>query len=223
MVLMKKDVKHELSSFWLSLQPVLIFAICLWVIKLFEFLSGVPLGMLGNHPRTVEGLKGIILSPFLHADFRHLMSNTIPLLVLGTATFYFYKNLAYVVVGIIWLGGGVLVWMMARGNYHIGASGLIYGLASFLFFSGIRKRYSPMLGVSMLVILFYGGMIWGLLPIDSSMSWEYHLFSALMGFISAIIFQHQGPQAPVIILSEGPEHNDWEINKDLPPPFKWEE
>ncbi len=224
---MKSEATIEFNKAWQAFWPVLLFTAILWGVKLAEYLTGYPLGMLGNHPRTIEGLRGIFLSPFLHGDLGHLASNSIPLLALGTLLLYFYRNVAYVITAIVWLGGGILVWLFGRESYHIGASGLIYGFAAFLFFSGIIKKNTPILGISLLVTVFYGSMVWGVLPLDTKLSWEYHLASALMGLICAWIFRHSGPQPTYKPLDEKhPDHTDeqWDLEKmNMPPPFKWGE
>ena len=136
----------------------------------------------------------ILLSPLIHSDFNHLISNSIPLLVLGTGIIYFYRELAYRVIGFVWLLSGICVWLGARDSYHIGASGLIYGLASFLFLSGIIRKDVRLASISLLIVFLYGGLVWGVLPIFPHISWEYHLYGGLSGFISAIIYRNKGPE-----------------------------
>ena len=177
----------------------------LWVIEGLVELTGIQPYWLGIYPRTLAGLPGIIFSPFIHAGTDHLLSNTLPLLVVGSGTIYFYRAIAYRVVGLIWLFSGFWIWLAARQSYHIGASGLIYGLVCFLFFSGIIRKDTRLMAVSLLVTFLYGSMVWGILPIDQSVSWEAHLFGSIAGIICAFYFRQWGPQRPKV---------QWEIEEE---------
>ena len=112
----------------------------LWVVHLFQFLTGMDLGFLGIFPREVWGLKGIIAAPLVHADWHHLFSNTIPLLILTTTIFLFYNRVALRSFLMIYFLTGITVWIFARDVFHIGASGVVYGLVSFIFWNGIFWR-----------------------------------------------------------------------------------
>lgn len=151
----------------------------------------------GILPRHVEGLVGILTMPFIHQDFNHLFSNSIPLIILGASLIYFYREASLKVFLLVYLLDGIWLWMGGRESYHIGASGIVYGLASFLFFSGIFRRYIRLMAISMLVVFLYGGMVWGLFPIFIGVSWEAHLFGALAGLLCAWVYRHEGPQRPV--------------------------
>lgn len=120
----------------------LLFDLFLWMIRLLSA-NHPSMVKWGIHPRYLDGLTGIITAPFIHADNDHLLSNTLPVLVVGTALVHFYRSICLRVVGMIWLFSGCWVWLMARDSYHIGASGLVYGGVVFLFFSGIFRRYAP--------------------------------------------------------------------------------
>lgn len=170
------------------------FVFSLWIIKIIDVSERLNLFYYGVFPREIKGLLGILLSPLIHSDFNHLISNSIPLLVLGTGIIYFYRGLAYRVIGFVWLLSGICVWLGARDSYHIGASGLIYGLASFLFLSGIIRKDVRLASISLLIVFLYGGLVWGVLPIFPHISWEYHLYGGLSGFISAIIYRNKGPE-----------------------------
>ena len=182
----------------------------MWGVKLIEVIFETSFAEYGLKPRTVEGLLGIILYPFIHADFLHLISNTIPLLILGTALFYFYKVLAYRVFFLIFILSGVWVWLAGRPYYHIGASGLVYGLAFFLFLSGIFRKDRSLMAFSLLVAFLYGSIIWGVLPMETGMSWEGHLFGALSGIICAIAFKNEGPQR---------RKYEWELEEESDDPL----
>ena len=185
-----KIFKHSI------LLPAL-FVLILWLIALTEYTLGLSFHWLGTFPRTLHGLPGILLTPFLHADFKHLIANSIPLLVLGTGTIYFYRALSYKVFILIWIASGICLWIGGRPSYHIGASGVVYGLASFLFFSGIFRRDTRLAAISLVVVFLYGGMIWGVFPIWQTISWEGHLFGGISGFACAVAYRHQGPQRKI--------------------------
>ena len=197
----------ENASFIKSFLPPFLFIVLLWIIKWFEIISGYDLYWLGILPREINGLCGIITAPLIHGDLKHLFSNTSPVLVLGTGIFYFYRKAAYGIISFITIFSGLLIWAMARGGtYHIGASGLIYGFAFFLFFSGLIKRNKAFMAVSLLIILFYGGMLWGILPGEEGISWESHLFGGIAGSLAAYLFRKYGPKPP--------EKHHWETEED---------
>ena len=126
---------------------------------------------------------------------------------MGLGIFYFYPKVAYKVFTIIYFGSGVLVWFFGREVYHIGASGIIYGFVSFLFFSGIFRKDNRSIALALVVIFLYGGLIWGVLPVEKGVSWESHLFGAIVGLISAFIFREVDP----------PKRYDWEDEKSDTP------
>jgi len=175
-----------------------IFIVVLWLVKVVEVLFGISFSGFGIYPLTIEGLPGILLSPFIHADFGHLFNNSIPLLFLSTALFYFYSDIAIRIFSWTYFLTGFLVWIAGRQAYHIGASGLVYGLASFLFFSGIIKRYFRLVALSLLIVFLYGSMIWGLFPgIYVNISWESHMLGFISGILLAVWYRSEGPQEPV--------------------------
>jgi membrane associated rhomboid family serine protease len=148
----------------------------------------------GVFPRKLTGLIGIATSPLIHGDFSHLFNNSIPLLILGSALFFFYKEIALKVTLWIYLMVGVWTWVYAREAYHIGASGLLYGLFSFLLVSGFIRRHTQLISLSFVVIFLYGSLVWGILPIDVKISFEGHLWGFVAGIILAIYYRKQGPQ-----------------------------
>lgn len=151
----------------------------------------------GVVPRNIERLSGILTMPFIHSDFKHLFSNSIPIIILGAALIYFYRESALKVFLLIYILHGLWLWLGGRPSYHIGASGIVYGLASFLFFSGIFRRYMRLMAISLLVVFLYGGMVWGIFPLFIGMSWEAHLAGTIAGVICAWIYRKEGPQRPV--------------------------
>lgn len=177
----------------------------LWLIKGFEFISGLSLVPFGIYPLKTEALPGVLLAPLIHADLGHLFNNTFSLLVLTTTLFYFYRPIAFKVFILVWLVTGLCVWLGGRKAYHIGASGVVYGIASFLFFSGILRKNIKLLAISLMVIFMYGGLIWGIFPIFPEMSWESHLFGGVTGLIFAFIYSDEGPQKEPAPIEDDPD------------------
>lgn len=207
--------QEEFKKFKYSLVLPVFFVLLLWLIKTVDFIGRFEFFKLGVYPRNINGLYGIIFSPLIHADFNHLLSNTLPLLILGTGIIYFYRALAYKVIGFVWLISGICVWIGARESYHIGASGLIYGLAAFLFLSGLIRRDFRLAAISLLVVFLYGGLVWGVFPIFPQISWEYHLCGGLSGFLAAIIFRKQGPKPIEWSWEQEDDGNEEEYKEDL--------
>jgi membrane associated rhomboid family serine protease len=183
----------ERNKFIISVIVPVSFILILWIIKLAEVITGISLANFGLYPHKISGLVGIIAAPLLHASFSHLISNSIPVLLLSGGIIYFYPQSAFKVFALNYLVPGIFVWFFGRPAYHIGASGLIYGFVSFLFFSGIIRRDNRSIALALLVTFLYGGIIWGVLPIDAEISWEYHLFGALTGIYCAILFRKLDP------------------------------
>ena len=180
-----------------SMSVPLSFVLIMWTVKIIEVLFHLDLSCLGLMPLKVEGLTGIFFFHFLHGSWKHLLTNTVPLLVLGACLYYFYRPLATRVWLLLMLSTGLLTWCGARGGIHIGASALIYGLAFFLMLSGFIRRNRSLIVVSLIVVFLYGSLVWGLYPkysIANNISWEGHLSGFVMGVALAIIYRHDGPQ-----------------------------
>ncbi|MGK7396957.1 MAG: rhomboid family intramembrane serine protease [Candidatus Cyclobacteriaceae bacterium M3_2C_046] len=158
----------------------------MWMVFLFETLFSLELGIFGIIPRTTIGLVGIVSSPLLHGNMVHLVSNTVPLLFLGTTLFFFYDRIALRVFLTCYFLTGILVWIFARPSVHIGASGLIYGIASFLIFFGIFRKDIKSLLISIVITFLYGGLIYGVLPNQPGVSWESHLMGGIVGAVTAM-------------------------------------
>ena len=170
----------------------------MWLVKIVEILFEIDFSDLGIYPRSLKGLPGIIVSPLIHNDFTHLLNNSLPLLLLSIALFYFYSEIAIKISSITYILTGLLVWLWGREAWHIGASGLVYGLASFLFFSGLIRRYFRLIALSLLVVFLYGEMVWGLFPgIYKNISWESHMLGFFSGILLAVWYRKEGPQKPV--------------------------
>ena len=171
----------------------LLFALTLWVIKLAEIILGLDFVHYGVFPLRVSGLRGILTAPLIHASLSHLFSNTAPLVILGTALFYGYPRSAKIVVPVLYLGSGLGVWLFARHAYHIGASGLTFGVMFFIFTIGVLRWDTRAIILAMVVFFLYGSMIWGIFPGKPGISYESHFFGAAIGIILAILLKHHDP------------------------------
>ena len=181
----------------------------MWLVEITELLLDKDLAGFGIYPRTLKGLAGVIFSPLIHSDFSHLFNNSLPLFFLATALFYFYSEVALKVFFWTWFLTGMLVWFAGRDAWHIGASGLVYGLASFLFFSGIISRHFRLIALSLLIVFLYGSMVWGIFPgVYKNVSWESHMLGFISGVLLAIWFRKEGPQQPVYEWMERDEGED---------------
>jgi len=184
----------EKKKFYHSLIFPSFFIFLIWFIKLTEIGLDTSFVKFGVFPQKMAGLAGILTSPLIHADFKHLADNTVPVFLLSFAIFYFYREIAYKIFFIIYFVSGLLVWFAGREAYHIGASGLVYGFASFLFFSGVLRKNMNLLAISLLVIFLYGSLVWGILPYDYKVSWESHLMGGLTGIVLSVYYRKQGPE-----------------------------
>jgi len=182
------------------------FVLLIWIVFWVEVRFGYRLNNLGVFPRTFSGLRGVIFSPFIHGSLEHLYHNSTPLLVLSTALFYFYRAIAWKVILYGILISGLFTWGIGSTGYHIGASGLIYVLMSFMLFKGIFSKHYRLTALSFIVIFLYGSMLWYVFPIKENMSWEGHLSGLLVGFVFALIFKTAIAKPPIYIWEA--EHYD---------------
>jgi membrane associated rhomboid family serine protease len=174
------------ANFRLAAKIALGFVALIWLIDVLNWALDLDLRGFGVRPRRFAGLPGILLAPLLHSGPLHLAANSLPLLVLGTGMLYLYPNSALKVLPAIYLGPGVAVWLFADGGIHIGSSGLVYGLASYVFVAGVIRRDRRAIAASLLVAFLYGSMVWGVLPIQPGVSWESHMAGALIGLALAV-------------------------------------
>jgi membrane associated rhomboid family serine protease len=207
----KKNIPSE-PKFLKAAFPLITFIGIIWIVKIAEIIFQLNFVSLGIYPRHLWGAIGIITSPLIHGDFNHLISNSLPLLIMGVSLFYFYPKSAPKVFPLLYILTGLFVWSFARESFHIGASGIVYGLASFFFFSGVFKRDKRAISLALIVTFLYGGLVWGILPVKEGMSWESHLFGAVWGIILAIIFRKSDPY----------KRYDWEDEDNDTPPDKLE-
>lgn len=168
----------------------------LGLIELGEVIFELDFVQFGVFPRKLSGALGILTYPFIHSDWKHLFNNSTALLVLGTMLYYFYRPVASKTLLWVYLISGVWLWIGGRPNFHIGASGIVYALFGFLFFSGLLRKHLKLMALSMLVVFMYGSLVWGIFPIDHKISYEGHLFGLVAGIAVAIAYRKQGPQKP---------------------------
>ena len=189
-----------------SLKFSAIVLIIIWSVKIFEIVFDYDFAEYGVLPRKFNGLIGILFSPLIHSDVNHLLSNSLPVIILCILIFNFYSQIAKKVLIYLYFISGLWLWCIGRESFHIGASGLIYAMASFLFFSGILRKNSQLSAVALLVIFIYGGLFWGLFPIHKNVSWEGHLTGFIAGILVSFIFRKDGPKR---------KKYNWEIEEDL--------
>ncbi len=191
-----------------SLRVAAWFVGVIWVIHLFQVILGFDLGFLGTYPRQVWGLKGILTSPLVHADFPHLISNSVPLFILTATIFFFYKKVAGRAYLMIYILTGLMVWVFARNVFHIGASGVVYGLVAFIFWLGIFRRSLQSIILALIITLLYSGYFAGILPNQEGISWESHLLGGLVGIFVAYYFREE------VEADEKTELASWELESE---------
>lgn len=174
------------ANFRLAFRIALGFVALIWLIDILNWALALELQRFGVRPRQFAGLPGILLAPLLHGGPVHLIANSLPLLVLGTGMLYLYPNSALKVLPAVYLGPGIAVWLLADGSVHVGSSGLVYGLVSYIFVAGLIRLDRRAIAASLLVCFLYGSLVWGVLPIRPGVSWETHLAAALIGLALAI-------------------------------------
>ena len=189
-------MEAEKNNFWTN--TLLVFALIsvLWLVQLVQYYGLIDLSSYGNWPHHAEGLKGIIFSPFIHGSFDHLISNTLPIMVLLTVLLNAYPRMALVVLVFVHILSGILVWIFAPDTgVHIGISGIIYGIAFFLVSSGIFRKDRTAVSIAILVVLVYGSMVWGFIP-QPGISWQSHMCGAISGVLIAFMLRHRDLPQP---------------------------
>lgn len=177
-------------------------AILMWTIHLISFVGGYDWFYLGVLPKTFSGLIGVVTAPFIHGDFQHLTSNTLPFIFLSWMITYFYKEVAIKSILLIYVLTGLAVWGFARDVYHIGASGVVYGLVAFVFWSGVFVKDVRSIVLSMVVTILYSGMFFGIIPNQEGISWESHMYGALVGIFIAFVMKSE--------IEPEQKYDDWE-------------
>lgn len=189
-----EGIKKELKQ-----QAIILvgFTALLWGLEILDaVLFSNGLDSFGIRPRSVVGLRGILLAPLLHGGFPHLIANTVPLLVLGWFVMLRATKDWFIVGALSTVVGGVGVWLIgATQSVHIGASIVVFGFLGYLLFRGFfERKFWPILG-SIVVGIMYGGALWGVLPGQAGISWEGHLFGFIGGVLAARLLANRGPEA----------------------------
>ncbi len=186
------DVSQSQNSTLNRFSAALIMIGLIWLLFILQLIGIMPDLIPRLLPRHISGLPGILSMPFLHGSFAHLVSNTVPLVLFAAlislkGNRYFLQVTLFIVIL-----SGAMLWLMGRGAFHIGASGLIFGYFGFLL---MRTYYSPSIGtiiISTGVLVFYGGILYGVLPQGGGISWEGHLFGFLSGVAVAKLIGEKG-------------------------------
>ena len=212
-----QDIQRKKISVSLYISALLV--ALMGLVHLLQVALGTHWYAWSIEPREISGLRGILFAPMLHSDWEHYVSNAVAMLVLFAVAIFFYRFIAYRVLLWVWLLDGIGVWLLGRDSYHLGASGLVYGLASFLMFSGVLRKNRSLMAISMFVVVGYGGLIWGMMPVLEHISWEAHLFGFLAGIGLSVLYRKQGPQNdPVPDWYHEEETDDDDSTNPLEPP-----
>lgn len=179
-----------------SLFMPLLLIFIMWMVAIVEALFNLSFYKFGVIPRDLIHSYNIFFATFIHKDWLHLWANTIPIFMLSWGLFFFYREIAYKVFLQMYIGSALLLWIIGRNAFHIGSSGLIYALASFLFMSGIIQKNYRLMAISLIVSFIYGSMIWGIIPTVTDISWEGHLSGLFIGFVLAVLYRNKGPVIP---------------------------
>lgn len=198
--------KLEKKEFFSTLLIPFLFILIIWVVKLIELQFDFSFIRFGVFPQTLKGIRGVLFSPFIHKDFTHLFNNSYPILILGGLLFSIYKRIAVQIFIWLFFISGFWLWIVGRPSFHIGASGIVYALASFLFISGMIRKNPRLAAVSLVITFLYGSMIWGVFPTKETVSWEAHLSGFVAGILVAIFYRSEGPQR---------KKYQWEIDEEL--------
>ncbi len=194
---LKRDRRRlETAVFWGA-----VFVGILWLVALAEWTAGVRFSWFGLAPREWTGLAGILGAPLVHGSVGHLMANSLPTFVLVALGMYAVPRATFRAIPLIWLVSGLLVWIFGRESLHIGASGVTHGLMSFLFVLGAFRRDRVALAISFVVFFLYGSMVYGFLPTQPGISFEYHGGGLIAGLLAAALYYKLDPPPPVRVYS----------------------
>ena len=179
------------QAFFSSLKVPFLFIVLIWGVHFFQVVTNMDFGVYGVFPREGFGLRGILFAPLIHDDLRHLISNSAPIFMLSVIISYFYRRVAIRSMLMIYLLTGLAVWLFARSVFHIGASGVVYGLVSFVFWMGVFRRSLKSIILALIVTFLYSGYFLGILPNQPGISWESHLLGALAGVFTAYWYKEE--------------------------------
>ena len=180
---------HSRALLALALRLSAGFVALLWLVHLMNWGLDLDPRPFGLEPREWPGLVGIVTAPLVHSDFAHLVANSVPLAAVGAVMLFLYPHSTLRVLPAVYLGTGAVVWLFGRDSVHLGASGLVYGLVSYVFFAGLLRRDRRAIAASLLVAFTYGTLAWGVLPVDPRVSWETHLAAGVIGLLMALVLR----------------------------------
>ena len=190
----RTDTTSDTRRLRIAFAIAIAFALLLWLVKFIEVFGGLDFARFGIYPQSVGGLAGILLAPFIHASYAHLFANTAPIIVIGSMLLYAYPRAFKLLLPAVYLGGGAAVWLFAREAYHIGASGIVFGMLFFVLTIGVLRWDRRAIALSLVIFFLYGGAIWGILPAAQEISFESHLSGALIGMLLAFLLRHRDPE-----------------------------
>jgi membrane associated rhomboid family serine protease len=197
--------KNLINAVKTAAVPVLL----IWVIHIIKVAGNFHWGRFGVFPRELDGIAGIFFAPLIHGDFQHLLSNSVPLFFLTSMILFFYKRVAVISLLLLYFITGLLVWLFARQVYHIGASGVVYAMVSFVFWNGVFRKNLKSVVLALVIVVMYGSYFVGIVPNQPGISWESHLLGGLTGIVVSFIFRNQFEEDEI-------EHDPWE-NEDYTP------
>ena len=193
---MDSELNIEKKRLYLSIAKSMIVVGIIWVVYLLNSTFNLQWNRFGMQPGTLSGLIGIITMPFLHFDIQHITSNTLPMLFLTSGLFYYFPKKSLPILFSLLLISGIFTWGLGRGGVHVGASGLVYGLAFFLVTISLIKMETSLLAYTLVIVFLYGSLVWGFFPQlfpHQQISWEGHLSGAVAGVMLAFIYRKEGP------------------------------
>lgn len=180
---------QALQSFKKRMRWPISFIVFMWAVFFVTIILNVHLGNFGIYPRTTVGFLGIFTSPLIHANFKHLLSNTVPMIGMLTIMVMFYPRVAMKAFLMIYVLTGLSVWCFGRPVYHIGASGVVYGLVAFVFWSGVFRRSMKSIVLALIIVILYTPMFAGILPNQEGISWESHLLGGIVGIFTSFYYK----------------------------------
>ena len=195
--------RQDARRFWRAFGITSAFVVLLWWIKFLEWTFGQDLHALGVRPGNLWGLVGVLTGPVVHGSLKHVVSNSLPILVIGTLSLYSFPKATWRAFPLMWIAGGLGTWFFGRESFHFGASGVAHGLMFFVFLMGVLRWERRAMAAAMVTFFLYGGMLLTVLPREEGISWEYHLFGALGGALAALLWRNLDPRPPV-------KRYDWE-------------
>ncbi len=182
---------RDISTFFRRLRFPVGFVIVLWLIHLLQLVLGMKFTRLGVFPRYIEGLPGILTSPLIHGSWEHLFYNSISFLMLSAVVFTFYPRIALRSMAWLYVLSGLGVWIFAHPNsYHIGLSGVVYGMVSLVFWTGLFRRNVKSIVLALIILVLYAGFFEGIIPGKEGISWESHLLGGIAGIVLAWVYRH---------------------------------